>query len=112
MSVGKRIVFSTNTPNDQGFRIPNDVLDFGRYKKNPIVLLQHNWESLPLGQMTEIDFNDGEWTGIPVFHRLTEESRIADDLWQAGVLKACSIGGFKELKTTGKMTRDKDGNPT
>jgi|GEM_PF-1332447 hypothetical protein len=109
---GKRIVFSTNTPNDQGFRIPNDVLDFGRYKKNPIVLLQHNWESLPLGQMTEIDFNDGEWTGIPVFHRLTEESRIADDLWQAGVLKACSIGGFKELKTTGKMTRDKDGNPT
>lgn len=107
---GKRIVFSTNTPNDQGFRIPNDVLDFGRYKKNPIVLLQHNWESLPLGQMTDIDFNDGEWTGLPVFHRLTEESRIADDLWQAGVLKACSIGGFKELKTTGRTTRDKDGN--
>lgn len=109
---GKRIVFSTNTPNDQGFRIPNDVLDFGRYKKNPVVLLQHNWESLPLGQMTDIDFNDGEWSGVPIFHRLTEESRIADDLWQAGVLKACSIGGFKELKTTGKMTRDKDGSPT
>lgn len=109
---GKRIVFSTNTPNDQGFRIPNDVLDFTRYNKNPVLLSQHNWESLPLGQMTNIDYNDGEWTGVPVFHRLTEESRVADDLWQAGILKACSIGGFKELKTTGKMTRDKDGNQT
>lgn len=107
---GKRIVFSTNTPNDQGFRIPNDVLDFGRYEKNPVLLSQHNWETLPLGHMTDIDFNDGEWTGIPVFHRLTEESRIASDLWNAGYLKACSIGGFKELKTTGKTTRDKDGN--
>lgn len=112
MPAGKRIVFSTNTPNDQGFRIPNDVLDFGRYKKNPVVLLQHNWESLPLGQMTDIDYDNGEWTGVPVFHRLTEESRIADDLWQADILKACSIGGFKELKTTGRMTRDKDGNQT
>jgi hypothetical protein len=109
---GKRIVFSTNTPNDQGFRIPNDVLDFGRYSKNPVLLSQHNWESLPLGHMTDIDFNDGEWTGVPVFHKITEESRQASELWEAGYLKACSIGGFKELKTTGKMTRDKDGNQT
>lgn len=109
---GKRIVFSTNTPNDQGFRIPNDVLDFKRYNKNPVLLSQHNWEALPLGHMTDIDYNDGEWTGIPVFHRLTPESIQADDLWQAGYLKACSIGGFKELKTTGKLTRDKDGNST
>lgn len=107
---GKRIVFSTNTPNDQGFRIPNDVLDFTRYSKNPVLLSQHNWESLPLGQMTDISYDNGEWTGVPTFHRLTEESRVADDLWKAGILKACSIGGFKELKTTGKMTRDKDGN--
>lgn len=107
---GKRIVFSTNTPNDQGFRIPNDVLDFSRYEKNPVLLSQHNWETLPLGHMTDIDFNNGEWTGIPTFHRLTEESRIASDLWNAGYLKACSIGGFKELKTTGKSTRDKDGH--
>ena len=109
---GKRIVFSTNTPNDQGFRIPNDVLDFKRYNKNPVLLSQHNWEALPLGHMTDIDFNNGEWTGVPVFHRLTPESIQADDLWQSGYLKACSIGGFKELKNTGKMTRDKDGNPT
>lgn len=106
---GKRIVFSTNTPNDQGFIIPNDVLDFTRYSKNPVILSQHNWEALPLGHMTDIDYNDGEWTGVPVFHRKTEESRIADDLWQSGYLKACSIGGFKELKTTGKTTRNKDG---
>lgn len=109
---GKRIVFSTATPNDQGFRIPNDVLEFTRYNKNPVLLSQHNWEALPLGHMTDIDYSNGEWTGIPVFHRLTKESIEASDLWEAGYLKACSIGGFKELKTTGKMTRDREGNST
>lgn len=107
---GKRIVFSTNTANDQGFIIPNDVLDFTRYDKNPVLLKQHNWESDPLGRMTDIDYNNGEWTGVPVFHRSTPESIIASDLWEGGFLTACSIGGFKTLKTTGKTTRDKDGN--
>jgi hypothetical protein len=107
---GKRIVFSTSTPNDQGFIIPNDVLDFTRFQKNPVLLRQHSWEELPLGLMTDIRYDAGEWTGVPVFHRMTELSRTYDDLWQSGFLTACSIGGFKELKTTGSMTRDKDGN--
>lgn len=106
---GKRIIFNTNTPNDQGFRIPNDVLNFNRYQKNPVILKQHKWDELPLGRMTDIQYNNGEWTGVPVFHRLTADSREHDDLYQADYLKACSIGGFKTLKTTGKKVRDKEG---
>lgn len=110
---GKRIVFSTNTPNDQGFRIPNDVLDFNRYEKNPVLLSQHNWDDWKkdlLGKMTDIQYDNGEWTGVPIFHKKNEDSQLASDLWEEGFLTACSIGGFKELKTTGRTVRDKDGN--
>lgn len=109
---GKRIVFSTNTPNDQGFRIPNDVLNFNRYFKNPVLLSQHNWDDWKkdlLGHMTDITFENGEWSGIPDFHKKTDDSKLASELWEAGYLKACSIGGFKELKTTGKMVRNAEG---
>lgn len=105
-----RIVFNTATPNNQGFKVPNDVLKFDRYVKNPVLLYNHDWDKLPIGKMTDVRFESGEWTGIPVFHRLTTESREVSDLYDAGFLKACSMGGFKELKTTGKTVRDKDGN--
>lgn len=112
----KRIVFSTNTPNDQGFRIPNDVLDFGRYEKNPVLLSQHNWDDWKkdlLGRMTDIQYDNGEWTGIPVFHKKNEDSQLASDLWDEGYLTACSIGGFKELKTVpNRFTTDSEGNKT
>jgi hypothetical protein len=105
----KRIVFSTNTANDQGFRIPNDVISFERYKKNPVILRQHKWEEPPLGRMTDIQFMNGEWSGVPVFHNATPESIAYGKMWEEGYINACSIGGFKELKTTGKIVRNKDG---
>jgi hypothetical protein len=107
--LNQRIVFSTNTPNDQGFIIPNEVINFNRYKKNPVILKQHNWNEPPIGLMTDVRFENGEWTGIPVFHRLTNDSREYGDMWDAGFLTACSIGGYKELETTGRMLKDKDG---
>lgn len=107
--LNQRIVFSTNTPNDQGFIIPNQNINFDRYRKNPVILKQHNWNEPPIGLMTDVRFENGQWTGIPTFHRLTQDSREYADMWEAGYLKACSIGGYKELETTGRMLKDKDG---
>lgn len=94
-----RIVFSNATPNDQGGIITNDVIEFKRFKKNPVVLCQHDWNAPPLGKMTDIKIIDGKLTGIPVFHRLTPESMVYADLYEAGFIKACSIGGEAEWKT-------------
>lgn len=108
--LNQRIVFSTSTPNDQGFIIPDDVINFDRYRKNPVILKQHNWNEPPIGLMSDIRYDEGlGWTGIPNFHRLTQDSREYADMWEAGYLKACSIGGYKELETTGRMLKDKDG---
>ena len=110
--MSKRIVFNTSTPNDQGGIIPNEALNFVRYNKNPVLLKNHVWGSDPIGQMTDIKVIDGQYTGVPVFHRLTKESIETADMYDAGHLKACSIGGFAEWKTNsaGQAQLDKDGN--
>lgn len=96
---GKRIVFSTATPNDQGGIIGNESIDFKRFKSNPVVLCQHDWNAPPLGKMVDIKLEGGKYTGLPVFHRLTPESTVYADLYDAGYINACSIGGEAEWKT-------------
>jgi hypothetical protein len=110
----KRIVFNTSTPNDQGGIITNDTIDFTRYNPNPVILCEHMWSAPPLGIMTDIKVIDGKYTGIPVFHRKTQASIEYADMYEAGALKACSIGGFAEWKTNGagQPLLDKDGNRT
>jgi hypothetical protein len=121
MPAGKRIVFSTKTPNDQGGIIPNDVIDFSRFNTNPVILCQHAWEAPPIGLMTDVQMQGGKWTGIPVFHGLTEESKQYKALYEAneGWIRACSIGGeaiWKSTKRNGSYgeitdyTIDEDGN--
>lgn len=108
----KRIVFNTTTPNDQGGIIPNDAIKFERFNANPVLLLQHQWEQFPVGMMTDIKLIGGKWTGVPVFHRLTDISKQCADLFEAGFIKACSIGGFSEWKTNsaGQAQLDAEGN--
>lgn len=110
--MSKRIVFSTGTANDQGGVIPNGVIDFTRFTKNPVILLEHSWGKFPIGLWTDIR-NDGKsWSGIPVFHRLTEDSITAADLYDGGWLRAASIGGEAIWKqnNAGQYMYDTDGN--
>lgn len=107
---GKRITFSTNTPNDQGGIIPNETIDFSRFTGNPVILKQHRWEEPPLGLMTDIKLENGKWTGIPVFHKITDDSKEYAELYEKGFLRACSIGGLSEWKTntSGQTYYNKD----
>lgn len=107
--MSKRIVFSTATPNNQGGVIPNDVLDFSRFKKNPIVLSQHDWEADPIGLWTDIRFEGGEWSGVPEFHGLTDASRTKRELFEGGWLKGASIGGETTWALTGRKVVNEDG---
>ena len=72
----KRVVFTNETPNSQGTIVRNSTIDFSRYKINPVILADHDWKDLPLGHMTDIQLeSNGNYTGIPVFHGLTEKSK-------------------------------------
>jgi len=109
---GKRIYFTTETPNDQGGVIPNSVIDFTRFNANPVVLKEHVWSSDPIGLWTDIQLDSKGYSGIPVFHKLTDASKETAALYEGGWLRACSIGGEAIWKTnaTGQLVLDKDGN--
>jgi hypothetical protein len=109
--MSKRIVFTTRTPNDQGGIIPDDVIDFSRFNKNPVVLREHKWSDDPIGLWTDIKKESGGWSGVPVFHGLTPESQKAKDMYEGGWLRAASIGGEAIWKTNnaGQYVLDKNG---
>lgn len=96
--------FSNETPNDQGFITPNEAVDFSRYKYNPVILRNHDWQSVSIGLMTDIHFDkdDQSWKGLPDFHGLNDESKLAKAMYEAGYLRSASIGGDMILKVTGE----------
>lgn len=109
---GKRIYFTTETPNDQCGVIPNSVIDFTRFNANPVVLKEHVWNSDPIGLWTEIQLDSKGYSGVPVFHKLTEASKETAALYEGGWLRACSIGGeaIWETNAAGQLVLDKQGN--
>ena len=111
----KRIVFSNECPNDQGSIIPNDTFDFSRYKLNPVILRSHDWESFAIGLMTDIKFENNQWSGLPVFHKITEESKIAAEMYEKGFLRSSSVGGqavWAKEQMTGDYKKDDNGMMT
>jgi hypothetical protein len=109
---GKRIYFTTATANDQGGVIPNEVIDFTRFNANPVVLKEHVWNSDPIGLWTDIKLDSKGYSGIPVFHKLTEASKETAALYEGGWLRACSIGGeaIWRVNNAGQLALDKNGN--
>ena len=110
--MARRIVFSTNTANDQGTVIPNECIDFSRFSNNPVLLKQHNWEGEPIGKCTDWKLENGAWSMVPVFHGITEDARLYKEMYEAGYLNACSIGGefIAEEDLQGRPKLDENGN--
>ena len=97
------IRFTNETPNDQGSIVPNEALDFTRYKFNPVILRDHNWYDVAIGRMEDIHLEDGSWKGWPRFHGLNDESKLAKAMYEAGFLVSASIGGDMILKASEKI---------
>lgn len=111
--MAKRLIFSTAAPNNQDSVVPNDKINFTRYNKNPILLKEHRWGTDPLGRMTDIKLINDEWTGIPVFHKKTQESIEAAGMYEADALNGASIGGFaywKRNPISSELALDAGGN--
>jgi hypothetical protein len=111
MYMAKRLFFSSKTGNDQGGIIPDDVIDFSRFNRNPIVLREHEWKEDPLGLWTDIQRSAAGWSGIPVFHALTPESERTKKLYDGDWIRGASIGGLAIWKTNAadQYVLDKNG---
>lgn len=85
-------VISNETVNDHGFVVLTDGIDWSRYRKNPILLYQHDWDK-PIGFLSNIRKVGKEYLADFNFDEVTQVSRDAYAMYQAGTLRGASISG-------------------
>lgn len=96
----KRIILSDSSLNRYRYRVLTSGLDIDGFKKNPVMLWAHFrdegspiWGNyLPIGYWDDIQINGDELSAIPVFDDVDELSRTIHAKYDAGTLRAASIG--------------------
>lgn len=84
---------SDESVNDKDYVVLNDGINWDRYKKNPILLWDHDPRE-PIGNVVNIRRGeDGNWYGELRFDGVTEQSRLRRDQYLAGTLRAVSLSG-------------------
>lgn len=89
--MGKRARLTDDSLNSHGSRILTSGADAAQYERNPVLLYMHERGKV-IGYMKDIEVNDGEITGEPVFDCATELSRQCKKQWEVGSLRMLSIG--------------------
>ena len=87
----KRILISDNTVNGRGFRVDTKGISLNRYRKNPVLLWMHQRGTV-IGQVINLRVEDGALTGEPVFDCATPLSQQLKAQYEAGSVRACSMG--------------------
>lgn len=91
-------VLSNESVNDRGYVVMNNSIDWGRYRKNPVLMLQHfQWDN-PIGSVRDIKLNAQKkrWEGILVFAS-TKEGQKYKQMYEEGSYNAVSIAGRVEF---------------
>jgi HK97 family phage prohead protease len=107
-----RFLITTPTKDRHGdVVIPDGCRDYiGEYERNPVVLLNHNQDGMPIATST-LEFAGRGIVATAKFHGKTRESDEAFALVDCGVLRGCSIGfNPKEAEIhEGKLEQLEDG---
>lgn len=91
-------VLSNESVNDRGYVVMNNSIDWGRYRKNPVLMLQHFQRDNPIGSVRDIKLNAQKkrWEGILVFAS-TKEGQKYKQMYEEGSYNAVSIAGRVEF---------------
>lgn len=88
----RRIKISDNNTNSRGFQVLTTGISLERYHKNPVLLWMHQRGTV-IGQMRDIRVeDDGSLTAEPWFDDCTELSKQLHAQYEAGSLRAASMG--------------------
>lgn len=85
-------IASTENVDRQGEVIRQEGWDLRNFKKNPILMLAHNYNELPIGKVTNVKVEENKLTFKAIFSEATQIAREAFQLVQEGILKAFSVG--------------------
>lgn len=89
--MGKRVRISNDSLNSYGTRVLTSGMDVEQYKRNPVLLYMHERGSV-IGYIKDIQIEDNEVTGEPVFDEVTELSKRCKRQFEFGSLKMVSAG--------------------
>ena len=85
------VLCDSSTVNSYGFRTDVEGIDLTRFRKNPVMLYNHDQERV-IGRWEDLDIEDGQLTATPVFDMedtfAAEIARKVED----GFIKGCSMG--------------------
>ena len=89
--MGKRVRISNDSLNSYGTRVLTSGMDVEQYKRNPVLLYMHERGSV-IGYIKDIQIENNEVTGEPVFDEVTELSKRCKRQFEFGSLKMVSAG--------------------
>jgi len=85
------LVASTEGEDREGESILATGWQTENFMKNPVILLGHDYHSLPIGAATEV-FVEGDKLMVRGVFANTDEGQKARKLYDDGILRACSVG--------------------
>jgi HK97 family phage prohead protease len=90
----KLYTFRASTANvaRDGFRIPPEAWSLGPFKKNPAVLIGHNYGSLPIGKSTRVWTDSAGLMAEVQFDSFDPVAQLVEKKIDSGSLSAVSVG--------------------
>jgi hypothetical protein len=92
--MAKTFILHDESVNTQGFRMLVSGADFSVFKENPVMLLNHDSWSMPIGRWENVRVEGSKILADAVFDEKDERSADVAGRVERGFLKATSIGGW------------------
>lgn len=86
-----RFVASTDLPARDGLRIPISAWRTEEYLTNPIVLINHNFQALPVGRTVKLEATDHALYADIEFDQQDIEAKAVESKIRRGFVNSCSV---------------------
>ncbi|MBT5503382.1 hypothetical protein HOK15_04175 [Candidatus Falkowbacteria bacterium] len=90
---GKMVAVASDDSLDRhGDSIKQDVWDLRNFRKNPVLLMSHQYQLPPVGIAKNFKVVDNKLIFEPVFHEITQSAREVKQMFLDGIMRAFSVG--------------------
>lgn len=96
----KSFILHDESLNTQGFRMLTSGADLTEFRKNPVMLLNHNDWSMPIGRWENIRIEDTKIMADPVFDENDPVGKQVSDKVERNFIRAASIGAWRPEEVT------------
>ena len=90
---GKMVAVASDDSVDRhGDSIKQDKWDLRNFRKNPVLLLSHNYNQPPVGIAKKFKLDGNKLIFEPVFHNITQQAKEVAQMYSEGIMRAFSVG--------------------